>query len=29
MIGGILKDMNITFWEGVSGVVLGSEEFVD
>jgi hypothetical protein len=30
VLGGIVKDMNITFWEGVRGqVVLGSEEFVE
>ena len=30
VIGGILKDMNITFWEDVKGqAVLGSEDFAD
>ena len=30
VIGGILKDMNITFWEDVKGqAVLGSEDFTD
>jgi putative transposase len=30
VLGGIAKDMNITFWEGVRGqAVLGSEEFVE
>lgn len=30
VIGGILKDMNITFWQEVKGqAVLGSDEFVD
>jgi REP element-mobilizing transposase RayT len=30
VLGGIAKDMNITFWEGVRGqAVLGSDEFVE
>ncbi|NVL90879.1 MAG: transposase [Desulfobacterales bacterium] len=30
VIGGILKDMNITFWQEVKGqAILGSDEFVD